>query len=105
MIHLTYSMVVLIVAAAAVVAFWLDSARAREEANRVAAEACRRRSLQLLDGTVALAALRPRIDRRGPRIERTYVFDYAVDGVSRARGFVIMAGRQPQHVGFESEPE
>ena len=55
MIHLSYSMLVALVIAVAVAAFWYDGTRAREAANRIAADACRRRSLQLLDGTVALA--------------------------------------------------
>ena len=101
MIHLSYSMLVALVIAAAVAAFWYDGTRAREAANRIAADACRRRSLQLLDGTVALATLRPRIDRHGLRMERTYVFDYAVEGVKRARGFIILLGQDMQHLGFE----
>jgi hypothetical protein len=74
--------------------------RAREAANRVAIDACGRRSLQFLDGTVALTKLRPRLDDGRLRIERTYVFDYAVDGVERASGFVIMLGHDVQHVGL-----
>lgn len=101
MIHLSYSLLVAVVLAAAALGYWYDGARAREAANRIAADACRRRSLQLLDGTVALASLRPRLDGRGLRFERTYVFDYAVDGVRRASGFVIMLGQDMLHVGFE----
>jgi hypothetical protein len=86
--------------ALAALGIWNDSMRAREAANRVAVDACRRRSLQFLDGTVALAKLRPRFDEGGLRIERTYVFDYAIDGVERASGFVIMLGREVQHVGL-----
>ena len=74
--------------------------RAREAANRVAVDACQRRSLQFLDGTVALAKLRPRLREGRLRIERTYVFDYAVAGVERATGFVIMLGHEVQHVGL-----
>jgi len=103
MIHLSYSLLVAVVLAAAALGYWYDGARAREAANRIAADACRRRSLQLLDGTVALASLRPRLDGRGLRFERTYVFDYAVDGVRRASGFVIMLGQDMQHIGFEAE--
>jgi hypothetical protein len=101
MIHLSYSMLVFTVLTAAAVGLWYDGARAREAANRIAADACRRRSLQLLDGTVALAGFRPRLDRHGLRIERTYVFDYAVDGVMRASGFIIMVGQEMEHLGLE----
>lgn len=102
MFQFDYSTLLLLMLLAAVVGVWHDNIRAREAANRVAAEACRRRELQMLDGTVALAALRPRFDwRNGLRIERTYVFDYAVDGVLRATGFIIMLGHVAQHVGLE----
>lgn len=97
-----YSTLIVLMLIAAVVGIWYENVRVRETANRVAAETCRRRELQLLDGTVALSALRPRFDlRNGPRIERTYVFDYAVDGVLRATGFIIMVGHFVQHVGLE----
>lgn len=74
--------------------------RAREIANAVAMDACRRRDLQFLDGTVALAGLRPRVGKSGVRIERTYVFDYATGGTERASGFLIMLGQDVLHVGF-----
>jgi hypothetical protein len=74
--------------------------RAREAANRIAIDACERRNLQFLDGTVALAKLRLRMGKGGLHIERTYVFDYAIEGTDRATGFVIMLGYDVQHVGF-----
>src|SRR5690606_19201323 len=100
MIHLSYSLLVTVVIAALLVGYWYDSIRAREAANRIAADACERRSLQFLDGTVALVSLRPRVDRLGFRFERTYTFDYTVDGMLRASGFVIMLGQELTHVGF-----
>ena len=83
--------------------FWYDTMRVREAANRVAASTCQRQGLQLLDGTVALSSLRPRLASGGLRIERTYVFDYTVDGVLRASGFIIMLGRRLQHVGMTGQ--
>jgi len=100
---LTFSTLILIVLAAAAIGIWQDGMRARETANRIAMDACRRRSLQFLDGTVALAKLRPRVDRAGVRIERTYIFDYAVGGAGRSSGFVIMLGHEIQHVGLEDD--
>lgn len=102
MVPLSFSMLIVVVAVAAALVVWHDGARARETANRVAVDACRRRSLQLLDGTVALAGVRPRLDQRGLRLERTYVFDYAPGEQGRASGFIIMEGREIRHVGFES---
>ena len=100
---LTFSTLILVVLAFAALGFWYDGWRVREAANRVAMDACRRLSLQLLDGTVALAKLRPRLNRAGLRIERTYVFDYAEGGIARASGFIVMLGDDIQHVGVEKE--
>jgi hypothetical protein len=100
---LTFSGLMLLVLLAAALAFWYDGAHVRETANRIALDACKRRSLQLLDGTVALAKLRPRLDSAGLRIERTYVFDYSSDGGGRASGFVIMLGHEIQHIGLAND--
>ena len=97
---LTYSTLLLLALALIAIGLWHDGMRVREIANRIAVDACRRRSLQLLDGTVALAKQRFRIDRHGPHIERTYVFDYTTGGVGRASGFLIMRGDAIQHVGL-----
>jgi len=102
MVQFDYSTLLFLMLLAAVIGIWHDNTRARETANRIAADACRRSNVQMLDGTVALASLRPRFDlAHGLRVERTYVFDYAVDGVLRSTGFVIMVGHVAQHVGLE----
>lgn len=102
MISLSFSTLIVVALAFAALGAWYDSTRVREAANRVAADLCRRQSLQLLDGTVALAALRPRWGGRGLRLERTYVFDYTAAGTARASGFIVMLGRDVQHVGLET---
>jgi hypothetical protein len=86
-----------------VAVFWYDSMRVREAANVIAASACSRQGLQFLDGTVALSALRPRLAGGGLRLQRTYVFDYTVDGVLRASGFIIMLGLHLEHLGLARE--
>lgn len=101
--YLSGSFLALVATLLAAVAVWYASMRAREAANRLAADACRRRSLQLLDGTVALSGLRPRLAEGGLRLQRTYVFDFTADGVSRASGFIIMLGRRMQHIGLDDE--
>lgn len=100
MFQFDFSTLLALMLLAAVVGIWYEGSRVRESANRIAAEICRRQSLQLLDGTVALSALRPRIDRTGLRIERTYVFDYSAENVVRASGFIIMLGHELQHAGL-----
>jgi hypothetical protein len=71
---------------------WLDSLRARELATGVAAEMCRRRGLQFLDETVALARLGLRRTPAGLRIRRLYRFDYSEGGMGRHTGHVLMVG-------------
>lgn len=99
---LSFSTLIVTVLMLGALGIWYNSARVRETANRIAVELCRRQSLQLLDGTVALAALRPRLGRPGVRVERTYVFDYTAPGIGRSSGFIIMLGHEVQHVGLES---
>ncbi len=101
--NLSLSSLSIAVVVIALGAFWYDSMRVREAANRIAERTCSQQGLQFLDGTVSLAALRPRLAGGGLRLERTYVFDYAVDGVLRASGFIIMLGRRMQHVGVSGE--
>lgn len=87
----------------AVVWAWHSAMAARERANAVAGEACRRLQLELLDGTVALARAWPRRDDTGRlALERTYAFEYTDDGRRRLQGFVVMLGRAVVTVGLAS---
>jgi hypothetical protein len=90
-------------ALAAVAGAWYANLRARERANALAAETCRKRGLQLLDGTVALGGLRLRRGHGGPEVERTYVFDYSGDGVRRRSGFIILRGERLVSIGLEDD--
>lgn len=80
---------------------WYANLRARELANRIAADTCERAGVQLLDGTVAV--LRVALARRPDgafALRRTYVFDYSEDGTSRRRGFVVLTGLDLDSVGL-----
>jgi len=56
----------------------------------------------MLDGTVAFRRLRPVRGVDGwLELERTYVFDYTLDGATRRQGFVIVAGKAVESVGLE----
>jgi hypothetical protein len=35
------------------------------------------------------------------QIERTYLFDYSLDGVTRQQGFLVMTGRRVESVGLQ----
>jgi hypothetical protein len=81
--------------------FWHDTLGARERANEVALETCRSIGASLLDGTVAFRSLR--IVRPGGgavTLERTYLFDYSLDGVTRQQGFLVMTGQRVESVGL-----
>lgn len=83
---------------------WYATLRAREHANLVAAETCRKLNVQFLDGTVAFTGMRPARDLGGHlSLRRSYVFDYTDDGMTRRQGFVILRGRDLEAVGLAPE--
>jgi len=83
---------------------WHASLAARELANRIAADTCKRAGVQLLDGTVSMLRLSlAQADGGGLALRRTYVFDYSDDGYSRRRGFVVMTGLAVDSVGLEPQ--
>ncbi|HEY4645332.1 MAG TPA: DUF3301 domain-containing protein [Steroidobacteraceae bacterium] len=93
----------LFLAIAALLAAWVWHAtlRAREYANRIAAETCRKLNVQFLDGTVAFTRMRPARDVTGRlALRRSYVFDYTEDGLTRRQGFVILRGGDLEAVGL-----
>jgi len=84
---------------------WQISLDARETANRIAQETCSRAVVQFLDGTVAFAGWRVARNAKGRRrVLRTYTFDYTGDGIERAQGFIVLAGRRLEAVGLASSP-
>jgi hypothetical protein len=98
--QLGWGALVLLLVATAVVWFLQDSLAARERANAAAMEACRRLSLQFLDGTVAFARLKFTRERGQLAVRRTYVFDYTANSIERRQGFVILVGRRVESVGY-----
>jgi hypothetical protein len=98
--ELGWGALVLLLAAAAVIWFLQDSLAARERANAAAMEACRRISLQFLDGTVAFARLTFVRERGQLAVRRTYVFDYTANSIERRHGFVILVGRRVESMGY-----
>jgi hypothetical protein len=84
--------------------FWQQSLQAREIAIHSAQELCHSQNLQLLDGTVALNALRLRRNLRGHiALQRTYLFDYSQDGAVRQQGFVLLLGLRVESAGLAAE--
>ncbi len=84
--------------------FWHGALRARERANEIAIETCRRLNVQFLDGTVAFSAMRPARDSSGDwSWRRSYTFDYTDDGMRRHQGFVVLVGNVVEAVGLAPE--
>lgn len=98
------STLVLILMAIVIAAIWHSALQAREHANAVAIETCKRLNVQFLDGTVAFSAIRPVRDSEGNlNWRRSYVFDYTEDGVTRRQGFVVLLGQAVEAVGLAPE--
>lgn len=73
--------------------FWSDSLRARESAMRAARLACAADGVQLLDDTVALAALSiQRSDDGWLVLRRIYRFEFSDTGNNRLGGSVTLLG-------------
>jgi hypothetical protein len=101
-VELSFGLLVLLLAAFALGAFWNDTLGARERANEAARETCEATGASLLDGTVAFRSLRIVRSTGGtPALERVYVFDYSTDGVTRRQGFIVMCGRRIDSVGLQ----
>ena len=100
--ELSWSALFLIVVLLAAIVIWYTALAARELANEAAKETCTQLGAQMLEGTVAFRRLRPVRGHDGRfELERTYLFEYTVDGVTRRQGFVIVAGRVVESVGLE----
>ena len=56
----------------------------------------------LLDGTVAFRSIKV-VRAAGGRLafERTYLFDYTLDGNTRQQGFVVMFGQRVETIGLD----
>lgn len=104
---LSLPLLLFILAAGGLVAFWQNSLGARERANHAAQDACERMQLQFLDGTVAFASLSLARDAGRLTLRRTYVFDYTSASIDRRQGFVTMLGQRIESVGFApaAQPE
>ena len=100
--ELSWGLLLGLLIAAAAAAFWLDALGARDRANEAAKDTCTATGAALLDGTVAFARLRVvRSDDGRPALERTYLFDYSTDGVTRRQGFVVVTGGRVDGVGLQ----
>lgn len=100
--QLTWGMLLLLAAMGGFALFWVDTLGARDRANVAARDTCAATGAALLDGTVSFHRLRVVRGEQGrPAFERTYLFDYSEDGVTRRQGFVVVCGRRVESVGLQ----
>ncbi len=82
--------------------FWAANLRAREEALRVSALACREAGVQFLDDTVAISRIGIGRDRAGHLSwQRVYGFEFALAGDRRHEGRVAMQGERVKAVHLD----
>ncbi len=93
------SLLVLLALFAAGLAVWRNW-QARERAERLARETCRRMGVQLLDETVAQK--RWRLVRQAGRwmLRRTYAFEFSRNGADRWPGELVLLGGRLEGVEF-----
>ncbi|MGL6222705.1 MAG: DUF3301 domain-containing protein [Steroidobacteraceae bacterium] len=100
--QLSWSLLLLLLVFSAFAVFWNDTLATRERANDAARETCASTGGALLDGTVVFRKLKV-VRGLGGRLafERTYVFDYTLDGDTRRQGFIVMFGRRVDSIGLD----
>lgn len=71
--------------------FWWKTMQARERAEKIAQEVCKRENMQLLDATVSLKKFSFEKDDRGNRIFlRYFSFEFSSNGEERRSGTIAM---------------
>jgi len=94
--------VFLIIAVTTAVLIWFEAQRMREYVIRRCSAICDASGLQLLDETVALAALRLQRDTRGRlRLHRRYQFDVSERGTDRLRGWITLTGMAVEQIHID----
>jgi hypothetical protein len=101
-VELTWGLLLALIAFTVFAAFWQDALGTRERANEAARETCAATGAALLDETVAFRSLKV-VRGLGGRLafERTYLFEYTLDGQTRRQGFIVMFGRRVDSIGLD----
>ncbi len=98
------SILIVLLILAALIFFWLDSMKSRENAIRAAHTACREIDVQLLDQTVSLQHIKLARNTRGSlTFRRIYGFEFSVEGTERRSGRAIMNGQKLQQIQLDDE--
>ena len=87
------SLILLMIAGAAVFAWWNAARAAAERAEALGRDACAAADVQWLDQSVHATGVRPyRREDGWLGLERTFRFDYSHDGVERHSGRLVLRG-------------
>lgn len=87
------TLIILMIAGAAVFAFWSSGRAAAERAEVLGRNACRAAGVQWLDQSVHAIGLRLcRQDNGWLGLERTFRFDYSIEGDDRHVGRLVLRG-------------
>ena len=86
--------IVLMIVAAAMVAFWNAGRAAAERAGQLGRDACRAAHVQWLDESVHVVGLRPCRVQGRLGWERTVRVDYSTDGSDRHQGRLVLRGER-----------
>ena len=82
-----------------ITAYWIDSVQVKEIAKKAGAYACKKHNVQFLDNTVIKQKT---AIKRHPtnllQLQRTYTFEYSIDGQKRESGIIITGGHQINEV-------
>ncbi|MDH3325374.1 MAG: DUF3301 domain-containing protein [Gammaproteobacteria bacterium] len=96
---LELSDVVYLLIAFIVVHFWWKTMQARERAEKIAQDACKREKMQLLDATVSLKKFGFEKNNFGSRIFlRYFSFEFSSDGEERRIGTIAMRDSVQQYL-------
>lgn len=92
----------LLVLLALIIYLWYETFRLREYVLNKCRQLCRESGLQLLDHTVALAALSIKKQPGGLyQLSRCYGFEYSINGTERLRGYVDLIGTRITAIRME----
>lgn len=89
------TLLILMIIAAAGFAYWSAARGAAERAEQVGRNACQVAGVQLLDQTVHASGLRMRRGHDGRLgFERSFRFEYSIDGTERHIGRLVLRGTE-----------
>lgn len=82
---------------------WWQLMQGRHKARRAADVVCGNHGLQLLDDTVSLSSITWNRERKKPRIQANYGFEFAINGARRRSGLVSIGFPSSLRVTLELE--